>query len=274
MKRKQPEYISLAVLSVVALTPWIGARAQPLSAQDLSVLAQSTTSDTDSALLYILGGHNPSTSVVPKTTFNYSATGDDTSWSGALSGTLVNPFSLSYTSTGESATSNSWTSTGSLGAIGVVSGFGSASIAYPTSTTFDVTFSDSLSAGGNTYSVTGSIPGTFNADGTYNFGPPLEISSNPVHYSGSGTPAYVGIFKWSYYRNYPNDVSDLWGIPIWPGGPWNNFYKTTPKPGTSMYALDGFIQTSVPEPSTWAMMLMGFFALGYAGYRRARKFAS
>ncbi len=28
--------------------------------------------------------------------------------------------------------------------------------------------------------------------------------------------------------------------------------------------------TSVPEPSTWAMMLLGFAGLGFAGYRRAR----
>jgi hypothetical protein len=27
---------------------------------------------------------------------------------------------------------------------------------------------------------------------------------------------------------------------------------------------------SVPEPSTWAMMLLGFVGLGYAGFRRAR----
>jgi threonine/homoserine/homoserine lactone efflux protein len=27
---------------------------------------------------------------------------------------------------------------------------------------------------------------------------------------------------------------------------------------------------TVPEPSTWAMMLLGFAGLGYAGYRRAR----
>jgi hypothetical protein len=28
---------------------------------------------------------------------------------------------------------------------------------------------------------------------------------------------------------------------------------------------------SVPEPSTWAMMLLGFAGLGFAGYRRTRK---
>ena len=131
-----------------------------------------------------------------------------------------------------------------------------------------------LSAGGNTYSVSGSIPGTFNADGSYNFGPPTEIVSNAVLYSGSGSPSYVGFFKWSYYRQYPDDKSDLWGIPIWPGGPWNNFYKTTTTPGTSSYALAGFIQTSVPEPSTWAMMLAGFAGLALIGYRASRKRAA
>jgi hypothetical protein len=31
------------------------------------------------------------------------------------------------------------------------------------------------------------------------------------------------------------------------------------------------ITSGVPEPSTWAMMLLGFAGLGYAGYRRARE---
>jgi len=34
--------------------------------------------------------------------------------------------------------------------------------------------------------------------------------------------------------------------------------------------LDGVSLTSVPEPSTWAMMLVGFGLLGYAGFRRRR----
>jgi hypothetical protein len=31
---------------------------------------------------------------------------------------------------------------------------------------------------------------------------------------------------------------------------------------------------AVPEPSTWAMMLLGFAGLGFAGYRTARRGAS
>ena len=34
--------------------------------------------------------------------------------------------------------------------------------------------------------------------------------------------------------------------------------------------LDGVTLTAVPEPSTWAMMLVGFSGLGYAAYRRRR----
>jgi PEP-CTERM motif len=36
-------------------------------------------------------------------------------------------------------------------------------------------------------------------------------------------------------------------------------------------AFEFSLGTAVPEPSTWAMMLVGFAGLGYAGYRRARE---
>jgi hypothetical protein len=47
---------------------------------------------------------------------------------------------------------------------------------------------------------------------------------------------------------------------------------------TSAVALDtavsGGISLSTPEPSTWAMMVLGFVVLGFAGYRKARKTAA
>jgi hypothetical protein len=38
--------------------------------------------------------------------------------------------------------------------------------------------------------------------------------------------------------------------------------------------LDGVSIKGVPEPSTWAMMVLGFSLLGYAGFRRRRTAAS
>jgi hypothetical protein len=37
--------------------------------------------------------------------------------------------------------------------------------------------------------------------------------------------------------------------------------------GSGVFVVGG---SAVPEPSTWAMMLLGFAGLGFAGYRRAR----
>jgi PEP-CTERM motif len=40
--------------------------------------------------------------------------------------------------------------------------------------------------------------------------------------------------------------------------------------GSGGFGVDFAVGGAVPEPSTWAMMLLGFAGLGYAGYRRAR----
>jgi PEP-CTERM motif len=37
------------------------------------------------------------------------------------------------------------------------------------------------------------------------------------------------------------------------------------------FGFDLAIGGAVPEPSTWAMMLLGFAGLGYAGYRSSQK---
>jgi hypothetical protein len=276
MRRRLSICLALGVLGVVVFPPASEALADTLSAQDLANLAQSTVTDTDAVFLYLLGGNDPSASPVPEARLAYDATGNATGWSGALKGTLVNAFTLNYVSSAQTAIFNDWSSSGSLSGVGPVSGIGNAVVRYPTSTTFTITFRDSLSAGGNDYSITSLIAGTFNADGSVVFGPPSEVrSTNPIGFSGSGSPVYSGFLYWSYDRRYPHEVSDISGIPIWPGGPWNNVYQTT-QTGNGAYALDGFIITSVPigasvpEFSTWAMMLFGFAGLSLAGYRRAK----
>jgi hypothetical protein len=44
------------------------------------------------------------------------------------------------------------------------------------------------------------------------------------------------------------------------------FYANTDQP-----AVNGFLANPVPEPSTWAMMLVGFAGLGFFGYRASRQ---
>ena len=43
--------------------------------------------------------------------------------------------------------------------------------------------------------------------------------------------------------------------------------------GAGGYGMDLAFGGAVPEPSTWAMMVIGFAGLGYAGYRRRHKLA-
>ena len=40
------------------------------------------------------------------------------------------------------------------------------------------------------------------------------------------------------------------------------------------YRVAGGVAASTPEPSTWAMMILGFAGLGFAGYRKSRKAAA
>jgi hypothetical protein len=77
-----------------------------------------------------------------------------------------------------------------------------------------------------------------------------------------------------------NPVFDNNGIPFAtagnPGGSWNlwgngsdnySLYESVPNVGYAIEAT-GTFAAAAPEPSTWALMLMGFAGLGYAAFRR------
>ena len=63
----------------------------------------------------------------------------------------------------------------------------------------------------------------------------------------SGTPTQIGSFTFDVEQIYiPNEET---------------FYETVTE------------NVVVPEPSTWAMMLVGFAGLSYGGYRRGTRFS-
>jgi uncharacterized protein (TIGR03118 family) len=71
----------------------------------------------------------------------------------------------------------------------------------------------------------------------------------------------------------PLFIQDLWALTVGSGsalgGDPNTVYFTAGLVGEGN-GLFGAL-TAIPEPSTWAMMVLGFAALGLASYRRARK---
>jgi uncharacterized protein (TIGR03118 family) len=73
----------------------------------------------------------------------------------------------------------------------------------------------------------------------------------------------------------PLVIDGLWGLMFGndAGGGFSNTLYFTAGPAGESEGLFGALSV-VPEPSTWAMMLSGFAALAFAGYRRAQKIAT
>jgi hypothetical protein len=53
---------------------------------------------------------------------------------------------------------------------------------------------------------------------------------------------------------------------------WSAGYENSSN-GQELYGVSVALGSAVPEPSTWAMMLLGFAGLGYVGYRQRQKLA-
>ena len=84
-----------------------------------------------------------------------------------------------------------------------------------------------------------------------------------------------GVQYWGTISEITPEASGTWGIET----------TSTAPPGSELYSKgivsDEFellpenaafeLTAAVPEPSTWALMVLGFAGLGFAGYRRANK---
>jgi PEP-CTERM motif len=134
----------------------------------------------------------------------------------------------------------------------------------------------------------GSGSGTFDADAT---SPALitdatgVVSGDPGFGVGpfavTSISGYAGADNTIYALGFDDNQVSLGGISLATNaGDINIFYlggapgvtNSVQNPGgglAALYTADLSI-TAVPEPATWAMMLLGFASLGFAGYRRAR----
>ena len=129
--------------------------------------------------------------------------------------------------------------------------------------------------------------------GTFNAGAALPdlitdatgiISSDPgfgVGFTVTGISGYAGADNTIYALGFDDNQVSLGGISLaTSAGDINIFYlngapgvtNSVQNPGGGLVALyaGDLSVTAVPEPSTWAMMLLGSAGLGFAGYRRAR----
>jgi hypothetical protein len=104
-----------------------------------------------------------------------------------------------------------------------------------------------------------------------------DLANNPVN--GTWTPYSVSLTAGSWrldsltgqiatQQQMQLVLSDLTALQI------RAEYQTGPDTdGLDSVVLNAAVSPAAPEPSTWAMMIIGFAALGYAGYRRALRTA-
>jgi hypothetical protein len=107
------------------------------------------------------------------------------------------------------------------------------------------------------------------------------VAANPNFPGAAYSPDGSFIYNNLYHASGMNfDIDGLLFVTAEnPGGYWNLWgtspgnYSLWESVGSYNYPIEesgNLSMTAVPEPSTWAMMLLGFAGLGYAGYRRAR----
>ena len=115
--------------------------------------------------------------------------------------------------------------------------------------------------------------------------PATVVSYDNLFYPGSGAPLTclptptVPTFPGGYFDNYGvmfslsnGDVVDMYSNGG-SGGPIYGVVVFSAATGPD-YTSAGGLSLTAPEASTWAMMILGFAGLGFAGYRKSRKAAA
>jgi len=252
MVKRATSSVALALATLALAATATPSQAQ-LTEGQIDALVQSTYADVDVILLTALSGGT----IGGTTRYLYASAIDDFPlWEGIMTGSTSGvPFTLYH---GGFEQLMIWFTTGTLGGQSVTGG-GTFSIAYPTPTIFSLALTDTLSVTGSTASAAFTIPGS---DLGSDFAM-LGSTADPEDIIGSvtlnGSPT-AQQFSLSF-----KDLDDgvLFDDVSYDGRPWSQSF------GVYGPQVMETISVSVPETSTWTMMLAGFAGLGFAMSRRA-----
>ncbi len=178
----------------------------------------------------------------------FAATGSASAWTGFANNPLGPEWIVTFTDNGFSTVRNPVYSTDP----GPYDG--------SDDTYFGVINNSSKAISGFNLSIPASDIGGFDGDGIdeANY---LNIPHNAQDTSGYGGPN-------AFFTNISADLSSL----------TVNFITPIAVGGTDVFSLEGEVPIVdpllIPEPSTWAMMLVGFAGLGFAGTRVRQKSAA
>ncbi|MGB8368821.1 MAG: PEP-CTERM sorting domain-containing protein [Limisphaerales bacterium] len=251
--------LAMLMLGLVAVTQNISA--QEMTAPQLASIVQSTANDTDMLLLNILEGE-PTTA--PSYSYNSTAT-DATwaNWAGTLNGLyLGQTINLAYGNGSASAGTVSWDTTGTFGG-GSVTGGGTSTISYPTSSTFDLTFNDTLTIGADSATADVVIPGTILGEGDYMFGSPGNEEAGSGSFLLDGVPVGGAWLASGWYSGHTNPDGSGWDdIRFW----WGTIPTFWSAPTSTAPFV--FTNTTIPEPSTLSLLSIGAVSLLARHWRR------
>jgi hypothetical protein len=118
-------------------------------------------------------------------------------------------------------------------------------------------------------SVTASGGGTNLLGGTWTLVPAASGSNPSEEFDGTSVPGLVFGATGPDYDIFSQTFATTPGVEYVYTFTYINTFGGTPT--ALLVTTTGSAVGSVPEPSTWAMLLLGFAGLGFVGYRRSRR---